>query len=89
MVYHFGRAWHANGRFGSFCNTLEGGNLTLVHVAKNNGNNHAEDPGKRKLVTVNVSNTGVILVRIPKIIEHIAKLVHTVSLTFPSWRLAS
>ena len=88
-LHHFGRARDANGGFGSFCNTLEGCNLALIHVAKNNGNDDAKNPGKGKLVTVNVSNAGVTLMRVPKIFEHIAKLVHTVSLTFPSWRLAS
>ena len=86
---HFGRTRQADCCFGSFCNTLEGCNLALVHVAKNNGDNDTENPGQRKLVTIDISDTGIRLVRVPKIFEHIAKLVHTVSLTFPSWRPAS
>ena len=81
-LHHFGRARQADCCFGSFCNSLEGCNLALVHVAKNNGDNHTENPSQRKLVTINVSNAGVRLVRIPKIFEHIAKLVHTASLHF-------
>ena len=88
-LHHFSRTGQANRRFGSFCNTLEGCNLALVHIAKNDGNDNAKNPSKGKLVTINVSYAGVTLMRVPKIFEHIAKLVHTVSLTFPSWRLAS
>ncbi|ADL25333.1 hypothetical protein FSU_1336 [Fibrobacter succinogenes subsp. succinogenes S85] len=81
----FGRRRKADNRFAGFGNATEHGRLALVNEAEHHGKHDACHPGNRKLVGIDVSDTRIVLVGIPEIVEKIFELIHFSNLlTFPS-----